>query len=118
MSVFKILSSEGFLNTIYDRCFFVNSLSNRKTQEIVTSLYYSQIKNIVMIEDNNLIIRQCDSPEELTALKRKEYELAYKDLNSQIEEYYENLEGEPVVSKEEMDRETRKAAIKLGYITE
>lgn len=116
MKIFELLSSEKFLNIVSNHCFFDNSLSNRNTQEIISKLYYSQINNIVTIDDNNLITHQCVNADELLSLRRSMNNLAYVELNRDIENHYKHNEQDPI-SQEEMDRKTREAAIKLGYIT-
>lgn len=118
MRIFEQLSSERFLNIVADHCFFDNSLSNRKTQEIISRLYYSQVNNMVLIEDNNLIVHQCDDAKMLSDFWEKMNKHAYSELSDQIADSYNKAEIEPTVSQEEMDRRTREAAIRLGYITE
>jgi len=118
MSIFELLSSKEFLDLVSNHCFFDNSLSNRKTQEIVSKLYYSQVNNTVMIEDNNLIAHQCEDSKMLSDFWKKMEERAYVELNNQVAASYNDAEEKPEISQEEMDRKTREAAIRLGYITE
>lgn len=117
MKIFELLSSKEFLDLVSNHCFFDNSLSNRKTQEIISKLYYSQVNNMVLIEDNNLIAHQCEDSKMLSDFWKKMNERAYSELSNQIADNYKT-EAEPVISQEEMDRKTREAAIRLGYITE
>ena len=115
MEIFELLSSEEFLGLVSNHCFFDNSLSNRKTQEIISKLYYSQVNNLVFIDDNLLIAHQCKDEKELDALRTRINSLAYEELNNQMINYYEKTE-DPSISQEEMDQKTKEAAIKLGYI--
>ena len=43
--------------------------------------------------------------------------LAYAELNKEIENHYNHAET-PTVTREEIDKKTREAAIRLGYVTE
>ncbi len=114
MKVFELLSSKEFLDLVSDQCFFGNNMSNRKTQEVLSRLYYSQVSNMVIIDDNNLITHQCQNIDELSQLRSRVNELAYVELCDQIEDNYKETDNE--VSKEEMEQKTKEAAIKLGYI--
>lgn len=115
MKIFEILSSNEFLDIVANHCFFDNSLSNRNTQEIISKLYYSQINNMVLIDDSNLIAHQCESEDELSALRKKMNEFAYVELSRDIENHCSYGE-DSTITQEEIDRKTREAAIKLGYI--
>ena len=75
------------------------------------------MNNIVQINDNNLIAHQCEDANELLALQKKINNLAYAELNKEIENHYNHAET-PTVTREEIDKKTREAAIRLGYITE
>lgn len=116
MKIFEILSSNEFLDIVANHCFFDNSLSNRNTQEIISKLYYSQINNMVLIEDNNLIAHHCEDENELSALRNKMNEFAYVELSRDIENHYSDGE-DSTITREEIDRKTREAAIILGYIS-
>ena len=116
MKIFELLSSQEFLDLVSNHCFFEKNLSNRKTQEIISKLYYSQLNNRVMIDDNNLITHQCMNMNELELLRKKVNELAYVELKNQVEENYVARENE--ITKEEMEQKTKEAAIRLGYIIE
>ena len=118
MSIFETLSSKIFLDQVFEYCYFKNSFSNRKTQNIISRLYYSQINNRVAVEDNLLITQQAQSKKELADFWEKTKEYAYVDLKNTIHEEYEKLEEKPLISQEEMDYKTREAAIRLGYLKE
>ena len=75
------------------------------------------MNNIVQIDDNNLIAHQCEDANELLTLQKKINNLAYAELNKEIENHYNHAET-PTVTREEIDIKTREAAIRLGYITE
>ena len=117
MQIFEILSSDAFLKLVSNHCFFDNALSNRKTQEIVSKLYYSQINNMVQIDDSNLIAHQCKDANELLSFQRKINNYAYEELNKEIVSHYTQPEANPI-TQEEVEQKTKEAAIKLGYITE
>ncbi|MBR0418086.1 MAG: hypothetical protein IJI66_02845 [Erysipelotrichaceae bacterium] len=118
MQIFELLSSKEFLDIVANHCFFDNSLSNRKTQEIISKLYYSQVNNAVLIEDSNLIAHQCEDSRMLSDFMKKMNERAYAELDNQVADAYNMAEEKPIISQEEMDRKTREAAIRLGYIKE
>ena len=70
---------------------------------------------MVLIDDSNLIAHQCESEDELSALRNKMNEFAYVELSRDIENHYSYGE-DSTITQEEIDRKTREAAIKLGYI--
>ena len=50
-------------------------------------------------------------------IKTIDFKIAYAELNEEIENHYNHAET-PTVTREEIDKKTREAAIRLGYIME